>query len=788
MPIRYVFYISAFFLFNTSFSQQKKEVDIIKDSYHAYYTLPRETVYLHLNKTTFLQGEEIWFSGYVYNRRTGLPFIETTNLYCGIYDHAGKQITKELFYVENGFVSGHFKIDPEFEVGKFYIKAQTNWMKNFKEEDSFVQKISIINQAVLDEESNIEKNEYDIQLLPEGGHMIIGTKNSIGFRTTNKNGNGLEVISGQVVNTNGDILVNNITSNKYGIGKFSLKNLQDSDHFINLKLLDGRLISKELPRGLNKGISLSINNIIKDKLIVSLYTNSETLSSIKGKDFYLTIHRDGLMAFHNFQFNAIEKQIYLHKDKLWPGVNILTIFNNDLIPIAERLIFNESKIKLTNISTRIDSLTKLKDSTRIKFNLLSNDKISSHISVSVLPEATKVNNTSKSIISTFLLNPYIKSTVENPAYYFKDLNRKKLYELDMLLITQGWSRYNWKDIFNNPPKEKYAFESGIKIKGGIDNIINGRDNKVAVYNQDISDMTFADIKGVNNNFVIENMYLIKNDSINITLVDNKNEMKKPKTDLVFLPTIVNDSLLPQKNIEQTTLTKIIQDKNGNLNFLLDDDTITLDTVTVSGKPIKSKLTRNLSLSIGAYESVKITEDVLKRNNKLSGLIRRLGFKVRANPIDNTFIILSKVPACAPPIVRLDSFKVDSGGISDYSLDSIDEIYYELDGLEGSCGGTIYIYSGGQVGRKKLNYFLKALITNGFKKTKEYYNPLYSINQNRNDFLEYGTIHWDPNVEINSNGQGEITFGNLGVKRVKLFIEGMALDGSLISEIRTLNLD
>jgi len=122
------------------------------------------------------------------------------------------------------------------------------------------------------------------------------------------------------------------------------------------------------------------------------------------------------------------------------------------------------------------------------------------------------------------------------------------------------------------------------------------------------------------------------------------------------------------------------------------------------------------------------------------------------------------------------------------LENIDEVYYEHVGLEGSCGGTIYIYSGFRVRRNKENLFFIVLVTNGFKKPKEYYNPLYNLNYNREDFLEYGTIHWEPNLEIGSNGQAEINFDNLGVKRVKLFIEGMSLDGSLISEIRTLNLN
>ncbi len=720
---------------------------------------------------------------------TNLPFTETTNLYCGIYDHEGKQLVKELFYVENGVVSGHFKISSDFGLGEFYIKAHTNWMKNFKEEDAFVQKIYIINQLVVSKRPNITNNQYNIQLFPEGGHIVIGITNTIGFRITNKNGNGLRVINGKVMNTHGEILVNNITSNIYGIGKFNFKYLKDNKYYINLEVAGGRNITKEIPSAQNKGISLSVNNLLDNKLVVSLRTNDETLSSIRGKDFYLAIHRDGLMAFHNFRFNERENKIYLNKDELWPGVNTITLFNNKLIPIAERLFYNENNINVETVSVEIDKSIVLKDSTRVKIKLFFKENTSAQLSVSILPEQTKVKNTDRSIKSSFLLNPYIKSTVENPAYYFRDMNRKKLYELDMLLLTQGWSRYNWKDIFNNPPKEIYSFEKGIRIKGKLENIINGWDNKMAIYHQDIKGMKIAVIDG-SNNFSVENMYLIKNDSINVTLMNGKSEMIKPRADLVFSPIIENDSILPQKNIEQNPLPENIQNKDGNLNLIIENSTIALDTVMLSGKSKENKLTRNLGLTVGVYEGVKITEKVMRKYFFISDLIRKLGFRVSANPVNSTFSILSKVTACPPPIVYLNDFKVSSIDIDNFPLVGVDEIYYEQFGLEGSCGGTIYIYrqNGSRPGPKNENFFTKVLVEQGFKRPSEYYNPRYNINHNREDFLEYGTIHWEPNLDINANSVVEITFADLGVKKVKIFIEGMSLDGSLISEIKTLNLE
>ena len=54
------------------------------------------------------------------------------------------------------------------------------------------------------------------------------------------------------------------------------------------------------------------------------------------------------------------------------------------------------------------------------------------------------------IEAAFLLTPYLKGYIEKPSYYFNNTDRKKLIELDLLLLTQGWSKYDWNDIFYSP--------------------------------------------------------------------------------------------------------------------------------------------------------------------------------------------------------------------------------------------------------------------------------------------------------------------------------------------------
>src|SRR5690606_18477190 len=92
-----------------------------------------------------------------------------------------------------------------------------------------------------------------------------------------------------------------------------------------------------------------------------------------------------------------------------------------------------------------------------------------NFSVSILPKNTKSYKHHQNSVSALYLQPYLKTPVENASYYFTNIDRKKKYELDNLLITQGWSSYNWTSIFNNPPKAIYNFETGISFKANLNN-------------------------------------------------------------------------------------------------------------------------------------------------------------------------------------------------------------------------------------------------------------------------------------------------------------------------------
>src|SRR6476659_3543122 len=83
------------------------------------------------------------------------------------------------------------------------------------------------------------------------------------------------------------------------------------------------------------------------------------------------------------------------------------------------------------------------------------------------------------IYSNLLLTSDIKGYVENPNYYLHDIDEQKLKDVDVLMMTQGWRRFNWKNIYYNTlpvltyKPEKTLFVSGRVTQGKDKPVVNG---------------------------------------------------------------------------------------------------------------------------------------------------------------------------------------------------------------------------------------------------------------------------------------------------------------------------
>ena len=61
-------------------------------------------------------------------------------------------------------------------------------------------------------------------------------------------------------------------------------------------------------------------------------------------------------------------------------------------------------------------------------------------------DAVKADTMQPSLETYMLLASELKGHIENPNYYFKDNSARTAHHLDLLMMTQGWRRYELDNI------------------------------------------------------------------------------------------------------------------------------------------------------------------------------------------------------------------------------------------------------------------------------------------------------------------------------------------------------
>ncbi|WP_340202013.1 hypothetical protein [Ascidiimonas sp. W6] len=765
-----------------------QDTSTIEDRYASYFELPRESIFLHLNKSTFIKGESIWFKGYVYDRKQGVPFKETTNIYVGLYNKEGKQLSKYLVKATDGYAAGTIKIDSTYATGAYFLKANTNWMRNFNEDDAFVQRIQLINEEKAN--SPAMESTYDLQLLPEGGHLVDQVPGVVGVKLVNSEGRGVSFDQGVLINKLGT-KITDFKANAFGMASFSFTPDINESYQVLVTLKDGEKINAAIPNIKEKGVVLKVVNTPGTKeVLISIATNKATYKNIKQKPFHLLIHKDGASKSSPFVFNQSEKEIILplKEDFLFKGINTITLFDENENPIAERMIFNHYNWKPTNAAISINEIKG--DSITLDLQFMSDLNSEKNISVSVLPSETRAYNQKISTFSEFLLKPYVKGHIENPAHYFKESTRRKAYDLDLLLLTQGWSRYEWNSIFNRKPNPVFEFENGLTLKGVFN---HPKLDKFPAFFIDASRYHESRVQDLKNpNFEIPNMYFETDEKVEIQLVKRNGKLK---THSLYARTLSNLST-DQLNTTHFNTPLLFTEPLPDLTYDFQDEKIVfLEEIDLVGKTKEKEKRYNNYI----YRKNDVTVD-LETANKLpfvTDIIRRKGFDVN-DDTPGTVTIFSRRRSSLgnqqPPIVYFDDTRLAGGFDILWQLRSteIERIVVEPIGIsEGSrgAGGVIRIWSRkgsifGDVEKQRQKVFIDNSIS--YLPVKEFYAPKYLYSSPL--FRYFGVIHWEPKVTTDEKGKATIRVLNTGVRELNLYIEGMSKNGELISTMKTVRID
>ncbi len=102
----------------------------------------REKVYVQTSKPYFHPTDTIWMKAYLKYVVPQLADTLSKVLYVDLLDSIGAVIENHILKIENGMAHGDFVLPLDLRPGNYYIKAYTNWMRNFNE--VFIKPVPII--------------------------------------------------------------------------------------------------------------------------------------------------------------------------------------------------------------------------------------------------------------------------------------------------------------------------------------------------------------------------------------------------------------------------------------------------------------------------------------------------------------------------------------------------------------------------------------------------------------------------------------------------------------------
>lgn len=312
-------------------------------------------------------------------------------------------------------------------------------------------------------------SEADIQFFPEGGDLIENINGKVAFKAVQEKGLGISV-KGEISDNSGNIITA-FQSQHLGMGTFSLMPEPGKTYKANLTFSNGIKKAVPLPAVKPSGINLSANNTNATNLLVQISANPQYYSVNQNKNYYIVGRSKGIICYAaQAKLNAPLFATSIPRNKFPAGIVQLTLFSASGEPLTERLVFVNHPEALT-LSVGTDKKTYgIRQAVKMNVSAkTSNSPVEGNFSVAVVNESKVPFNEDHetTILSSFLLSSELKGYIENPNYYFNQ-KEKKLLDLDLLMLTQGYRKFSYQEILaNKEPVINFLPEQGMVFTGTL---------------------------------------------------------------------------------------------------------------------------------------------------------------------------------------------------------------------------------------------------------------------------------------------------------------------------------
>ena len=456
--------------------------------------IPQEKVFLHMDNTCYFLGDTVWFAAYTRRTDNDQPSRISRVLYVELLNHDGFLVERKLVEMLDGHGSGYFALPDTLYSGFFELRAYTRWQLNWGQTEHPHVKTSegqfFNKEMAADYFRDYEKlysrvfPVYDkpreagdyvrdmtlrplrrqfkkeatpprlmLSLFPEGGDLVCGEPCRVAFEAALEDG---EVRDGELqLVCHGQTIATARTENR-GRGTFTFTpEVGKSYEAVFTATADSTVVRQEIKDVQREGVALNVDRR-DDKWHLTVQAQGSPAKQPLG----MTIMHEGVVqrfetikAQPNVPFEPVrflsgtEKELSILNSQLPIGVNQVTVFDEDGRVWADRLFF----VTRPGMDRPTLTVAGMKETYEpyepVSLNIVSSTVSPSSISLAIR-DAKYQDRTfdTGNILTEMLLSSEIKGFVPQPEYFFESDDDEHRRALDLLMLTQGWRRFRWRDM------------------------------------------------------------------------------------------------------------------------------------------------------------------------------------------------------------------------------------------------------------------------------------------------------------------------------------------------------
>jgi hypothetical protein len=755
----------------------------------------REKIYIHFDKNTYLPGDTVWFKAYLFadSRRSVL----SKNFYFELLSSKGDILDRFTAPIFESSSSGFVTLPFNSSSTIFYCRAYTVAILNADTSLVFKKALPLATSVVT--ENKKKEVIAHARFLPEGGNWVNNLPSVVAFKITDEEGFPLAA-KGSIKDNNNRIVAEFQTTHN-GMGLCTMMPQSSNSYSASWQLANGKQYTTQLPIALEQGINLQVSATSKGRRVLLFRSNK--INEENKKLTIVAIINSTVIYQSSVDFGQeMAAKIVIPTEGLPTGILYITVLNSKKVPVAERITF------LNNLNYKLDintTFSQVSIEKRALNHILLNkkDSVRANLSVSVTDaDVDPPGGNQDNIVTHLLLTGDLRGRILNPGYYFINNDDSTQRNLDLVMLTNGWRKYEWSkpSAFKENLKESDFLNINGRLKGLNAKNLTAETKMNAIVSTSDSSTTLIDFPIAGDGTFSKNGVIYYG---NATLV-----LKFNKKDLITKAHQIElqNGLLKSyefKNFDTASYSKDFLQKQGAIAETGSDNHFqqnklkgrTLSEVIIKGKSDSRLEVLDKKYATGFFKggisrNVDLGSD--PRSLNYLSLFQYLQMNVTGLQILGAASLNPSVTWRKEPVKfylnNNESSIVDIRTIPMAELDYIKIYDPTQGGIFRSVGGTIAVYTKQGKGLSDApNNSLKVNLE-GYSLNKEFYSPEYvqGISSNSAPDLRT-TLLWNPNVIMDEKTHklDLIFYNNDVTKHIKVVIEGMNLNGQLFHQEKLL---